>query len=51
MKGKPDSNLALKIDIFGMGMLFYYLVFGEYPFKKNELNNMTLIDMILIDDK
>ena len=26
-------NLALKIDIFGIGMIFYHLVFGEYPFK------------------
>ena len=37
--------MALKIDIFGIGMIFYHLVFGEYPFKNN------LIIMILIDNK
>ena len=37
-----DMNLALKIDIFGIGMLFYHLVFGEYPWKN--YNTMLVIN-------
>ena len=44
MKGEPDSNLALKIDIFGIGMIFYHLVFGEYPYK-------NIMPMIFTDIK
>jgi len=36
-------NLALKIDVFGIGMIFYYLVFGEYPYK-DKLFKMVLND-------
>ena len=29
---KIDLDLALKVDIYGLGMIYYYLMYGKYPY-------------------
>lgn len=45
------TNYTYKVDIWALGVLIFYMLFGEFPFKSNSCTNIGLNVEYEIDKK